>query len=555
MNRSTSAVVLALVVGVAAAVPAVGTQPAPTTGVVTLGGPAAVLPATLDGWRTGDLDVAAAGDRLAAGAVTTAETRPGAVLGAGDLDGDGRDDLLDVQPSLAPADVEAGPGPLSTVAASRGVDGRSLWTVTVPGTTVAAQPLAEGLLLVSSGSLPTGTGRVQVLGLTRLSPDGRVLWRRTDRGLLQAPGVVLQDLPLYRGLLRAGDAEHAVVGLMTWRYLGDGVPQPGSVRTVVADATSGAVRSEATRQGEGVVQPTVVPGLLAPGQDGVAVSTGRALQTRGQLAGYDADGRLLWEALDVPQRTNLPVVPVGDVDGDGKADVATGTEGPGLSGSDDDPASALVSGGSGLVRWERPGGLPFPVLDAAGWPAVGTRLIGTVDGTRSVGTVHAAYDAVGRVLHRTRDTQPLPAAFSVDATVYLDTPDLDGDGSGDSAFDINVRSDELNTRDVGAVSGDDGRRLWDGAVAAALDGSAGGPGRDLVAVYRRTGGSYGLEVLRGSDAAVLAAAVVQLGSSDPASVTGQVADLDGDGRAEVLATVTTTSATGATTARGVIIRR
>lgn len=466
---------------------------------------------------------------------------------AGDLDGDGRRDVLAFSFDDATGRV--------ILRGLRGTDGTVLWTrrelagfFAFPMPARLGPDGRDGVLYFTLREIDTPVAFVFRMRLLALAGDGATVWDRTLEGtLVLAPGLAIgRDLPHFRGVLDAvpGAAQEVLVGRedTTYPFL---VPIDRSevMRAHVLDGADGSVASESSMTTTGAYPvPFAGPDLSGDGLDDYLFlaesyaygDDGRRLPNA-LSAHRGTDGTELWRTV-APVTTGSRLVVLGDATGDGVPDWALqpGERFDGVG------ALALLDGSSGALRWSVPEGWPRRLGDADG------------DGLADVGVqyrtyccpggrldvTYAALDGTGAAVYTAAYGVPWPEQAIVTATwTYPDLGDLDGDGVTDAGHDlqlVDLDAERFYT-ERGAVSGRTGAKLWSGRVRAPLYTSVDGAGDDLASLIQLQDNTTRIIAQDGATGETLWDVVLPRRAS---AEELRAADLDGDGRAELVVQLT-----------------
>jgi hypothetical protein len=467
----------------------------------------------------------------------------------GDLDGDGRSDALFVNVI----------DNAMTVHALRGDDGHVLWSRVDPADDGYAYPAAvgaggdPGVIMAKYRTWSVLSQSVTTLQVVALSGTGQVVWESTRTGIcagalaLVAGGGRCQGLPYLAGFLHANPspATDVLVGLRDVTYtmicpvFACYVTFVDTVTGQIVRGTDGSAGAQATTVGFPNHSVSALPGpdVNGDGLDDFVLEEGNPFGISGsRVAAYDgSDGDSLWETTDLAAG-GFAVLDGGRVTGSPGHDLVVSSRG--FVDTELNPLAHLLRATDGGVVWSKAVGLPNRLGDLDGdgkdeigfatfeatpctvencppddQSYVGVRFEAINDAGSDVYSV--SYRATGSMQHR---------------TVYVTAGgDVEPDGVPDATYRITGGSSVL---DGGVVSGRTGEKLWSGdpgyPVAAPVDGS----GDDLVSA---TGGFGSPSVYTAQDGLTGAAIWLQsLGPTFTRPGVTQAADLDGDGRADVI---------------------
>lgn len=495
-----------------------------------------VGPRTVPALLEGDARAAAIEGLVDAGADRTLVTAlaDGALgeqlVPAGDLDGDDLPDVLGLARPSRPGQSVLPVAETLTVTGRSGLTGAALWSAEVPGLTGFAIPGPGGVLLVTTEA----SGSVIGLHLTALSREGTVRWRRSERGLL-AGGIVV-NWPLFRGTPRRADGSTAyLLQLFDLAWVFDDT-QPSSLETIVL-GPDGTELSHTTDDGNGVLWSYAVPDLDGDGEDDLALTNALLFGSRGTVTARSLAGGRLWSTGGVPFRTNGWIEVSEDATGDGVADLAMGA-GVGRV--------ALLSGADGAIVWEVEGDWVSPIgdVDGDGAADIGVRTLGVDTRADMIVSDHRAYSGDGRELYHETTAVPLPSSNFQSTTLIMLVPgDFNGDGLADTLHQTTAQATDGagSAFDGGATSGATGRRLWTKPLRQRLGGSVQGPGEDFAWIRTRGGQEVVVDALNGADLRLFWQVAFPLAANVLTS-TASALDLDSDGAGEVLVTVLTRGA-------------
>ena len=498
-------------------------------------------------------------DHVVAG-VQDAEYRANPYLHpVGDLDGDGKSDVI----SVAQRDSEADPSARELVLTGRrGSDGQVLWTHTRPGGWNTILPAkvggGDGLLLFNiqatswgtaisgaqKGEDPYGgwtdTGVDVRTQITALNTAGQQLWtRELGRGhYAYAPREtrVVSNLVFPVGVMDAtGTGADDILTATYNRQPGPAGPQD-TLRTGVIDGADGReASSSAVRDVAGMVtsvEPTTdISGdgrddyLIYSAKDDVAA--GATLQA---ISG--SNHAQLWSKPQTRRPAPFVVVTnVGDADSDGTPDLA-------LSG--DAAVVDIVDGATGAKQSTVRGNEVLRLGDVTG------------DGKNEIGTIHieperarvtvSAFRPSGTVVYSQMNSVPLKVNST--ATAWQ-LGDVDRDGVRDVGFQVeSVAGDGMSANtDRGVVSGRTGELLHHKLVPAVTrNASVDGDGADSIAVSAWGSTHRDLTAIDGRTGKELWTGRVRPRGARATFTSVALDDLTGDGRSEAIVTVNSETA-------------
>lgn len=495
---------------------------------------------------------------------------------AGDLDADGLPDAMSVEYTPPTADIDgvASIGGLEQlVTARRGASGSVLWSKTLEGAIYPARIGSVGsdgfisaqgptvdefcpsTCVWASTGLPGGilvtTKRsvaVEPLILTAVGPDGTEVWTRRFEPLpgahvlAESPTADVrasraEDEPAFAGLLRGpGGVTDVLVSLADRTELADQVQATTTVLVLEGKGGQTRVSIDFTSTGP---QPSPRPAGDLDG-DGVDDFVVAHAAGSGSLAAFDGrDGSPLWTIPGPLVLTNFWILPVRDVDGDGRGELV-------LLGIDDifddEPAPLrLLDGATGAVRLSVEADTLVPVgdLDGDGVLELLTQGVSSLDSNSSL-ISYRLLDLGGNVLaSREYTAARKPGESSIHVELRTRLGDLDEDGFEDVGHVVVGSSEGQARRDGLAISGR--------TLAPAFEGLAGEP--VLASLGGQAGDDLMLVSAGGSSASIVATA--QDGASGAPIWTAQLpvdpdldlktlqarvesADVNGDGTADLL---------------------
>jgi hypothetical protein len=447
---------------------------------------------------------------------------PGALLAAGDLDGDGRPDVVENR-------VVRRDGTRDTwvVNARDARTGRVLWSkrrvVERPYRGIAlpvkiGRDQQPGVLLVGLGAHSEGNVVRQAVrvdnDLVALDGRGREVWRRHDVGQVDysVTSTTYKKAPLGVQLATLRK-EHSDVLVSTYSTEGAGVT--GRLTRVAAsdgrvDRPFAPIRGFDAAQADAVVSAVLGPdstlpylGLL-PDQDGdrlTDVFTARVGEQHVLSAYGGVRGKPLWSNALLPLYGGIDIQDAGLLTATESRwhDLAVTSAVPGLGISvglpevgDVGVAGAsvmLVGGGTGLLHWLRPGEQSYPLqrFGASRVPALGVATSRRVHHVTSYEVRERIdiYDALGLPLSSQEYTHTAAGSGCQwgEAELLTDMGDLDADGSREArilfrTYDPTTQRTRLSQT---VVRGRDGATL-DRSLAFPLEGSLDGSGDDRATV-------------------------------------------------------------------------
>jgi hypothetical protein len=453
----------------------------------------------------------------------------GSLETAGDLDGNGVGDVLDIRYAQRKEDKSSD----FALHVRDGASGRVLWSrqVSAPGShfvvPIAANvgsPARPGVVLCDISFTNSGgdtTTVVQALTALRGS-DGHVLWRRTDTGRTRSTDTGYSGHAVYVGGLLPGGAGHADELLLVAEDFDvdfDNGRQSGAVTGLVLSGASGAVRTVVPKASSADSQPLLqqVLDVSGDGRDDLGLVIGGAsprVETR-----RPADGSVVWTQKPAGLTGDAALWSVGAVTASrvrGRVvnDIAISNGAPGgavlrtpLSDVPLGPQHGqvlLLSGASGARVWAQAGDFPVAVGKAGAplQPALG---VATIDSGNNVNGTTAtmrlkAYSASASVLYDVSYSTTAPTSTDPGFGFGFAWPfgDAQPDGSQEvAAWLYAFNGDGESSRDL-VLDGATGTSL---NRAAPLGPSVTGRGYDFVTV--KTGDNVRVTVQRGRDGATL----------------------------------------------------
>lgn len=479
------------------------------------------------------------------------ETAPGYFAEpAGDLDGDGKKDLLGIR-------YERSDGNLTmTIAGIRGVDGEVLWTRDLddayawPIPTRVGPDGDPGVLLVAFlwdgvDVLVAGVSTYS-LSLESISGSGDSLWQESFDGYAADSWFSSHalDIPMTVGFLNGveGDATDLMMERVLYRY--DPAGEDERKTLDVIDGRDGSVAySAGSLLDDTYYYEIPTPDLSGDGLDDYLEVRPEGRRQNHVTARQAFDGEAIWEQ-DMTGRFGDMTFGVGDTDGDDVSDLILTSAcncvfilvDGGASASSSRPyfpggggATTLLSGKTGEQMWKKTGD-PIRLGDVNG---DGLADIGLQDADfRAPSATYSAVTGSGDRLYSEHYSIKHPGGSSGHVDFVSNMGDIDGDGIRDSMHRFEF-ADFKNRHfyiERGVVSGADGKKLWDGNHSRPLHASVDGIGDDLVKA-RKSNGTFSISIEDGRDGTELWRTEIPTGKSR--AFVGAM-DLTGDGRAEVL---------------------
>lgn len=288
------------------------------------------------------------------------------VMDAGDLDGDGLSEVLDVRERGVPQDQLDGWTVYTyttTIAAYRGRDGKQLWSRSfAEGDFVFAVPARvgaagkRGVIFLSYADLSAAVAGDGSVTLSAVDGRGTELWARQIPGvwagacaMVECAGadgwaVVEDELDAVKG-----PATDLLVGVVT-------MADPGAAwveheHFLLVSGADGAVTDPGAFgvQANGWVAAAAVPDVSRDGLADFAVLTGDYdADTTTATAYSGTGGPALWTSSALPGAWTRAVVAVGDTNGDRTPDLA-------ITDTYHEEKAHLLDGKTGTRRWTKPG--------------------------------------------------------------------------------------------------------------------------------------------------------------------------------------------------------
>jgi hypothetical protein len=445
----------------------------------------------------------------------TALTAGALILSAGDMSGDGVDEVIDARYHAVGEDGER-----LVVFCRDGRTGAVRWRkivpaqsghVYVPGPQLLGPQALPGVVIVDIGAVPSGGSTLTVsLRLLALDDKGIKFWSHYESGTLDTKTNAEKHVPLGVGVdTFQNSAEDWLVG----RYDSPGGDNaPITLTPVRVRGKDGLV----VQLGAAVTSPDGVPSIIdVPDLSGdalpdvVLVVPGTGDGT-GVFARHGVDGSDIWSNTTETLNPTATATGVGDVhasaDGSPPAeDVAINTGSPtggglGLPLPIPDPTApgdhgqvALLDGASGTEVWVQDGDFAYPVLQAGSplKPAVGvyTTDTSTDSDSTTATTTFVTYDDSGKQIYTVSWKATTKTSSSGDTVTLAELDpvgDFEPDGSVDGFALITVSSGDNVGVFTTLFHGADGTAVKSGN-SQPLGGSVNGQGDDLVTVKTRRG--------------------------------------------------------------------
>lgn len=394
---------------------------------------------------------------------------------AGDLDGDGLKDLLDLRQHLVYNPTTDTISGTAMIDAHRGIDGAQLWTASLGATQyVFAWPSkvgtsgGNGVLVVQyndtyAEGLVAGVD-AGTMTLSAYDGHGTQTWTRTFSATGSGSLVTYSDaFPYLAGTFDAvaGGGTDALVVVPGGSQVG--VPfvaaaGGASAQLLVVDGANGTPKPLGVPlAGNGAyVEATPVADLDADHLDDAVLTTTTANSGRA-LAVSGGTGKPIWTAT-LPDADDSWPDSFGDVTGDGIADVVVDHSRYGGLPIGDVIGGrvSLLDGKTGTVRWTKPGDLAFEI----GHGLVGTAA--SVDEDDTIGIAVAAYDVTGAERWSVRRSVKWPDSSAFAETNVGRAGDVEPDGYGDLGYLVSMAATHGGgSYDGGTVSGRTGRVIKD----------------------------------------------------------------------------------------------
>ncbi|HEX2293847.1 MAG TPA: PQQ-binding-like beta-propeller repeat protein [Actinomycetota bacterium] len=458
-----------------------------------------------------------------------------ATMRVGDLDADGRDDLLLCEWDVRWADTGVGlDGRLVATAVS---EGRRLWRVTrtitkgFPRYPIAARVGPRGR---SGVVLLTDTNQ-NGYALTAAAVDSRgdVAWERTfastysyDVPTFAAAGVPAMFEPVDA---LDGAATDFLVGVLDYADIA-----ASRLVTQMVDGRDGTLVPLGQEVSAGAFPDLAVAGDAdADDKPDYAAVVHRPGTGATVTARSGDDGEEIWSRSGLAaEPPDLYVDAVGDMTRDGIPELAV-TAPP----TDDRNAFHVVDGGTGDPMWEGQGNFAFALGDADG-DRRGD--LGTKSGWFAedrIGEEFFAYGAAGDELYHRRVSRPRGCRACFVLILLLDAGDIDADGVADTFVDRYVFEDGRVRRYRYHLSGRRGEMLFDGVPVSPVGASLDGRGVDLVSLRPRSRGRLAVTAIDGRGGLPLWRSELRgrpVGAYEPYLASAR---LDGDGTPDVFVTL------------------
>lgn len=435
-----------------------------------------------------------------------------------------------------------------TIRGRSGAGGQVLWTYADKAAYAYAMPMRQPTgdgVLVAAYEVNYVNGSVAYawaysLKLTALDRTGATVWTKTFAGPyshVNFAGGGGAALPIFRGLFDAvaGPTDDILVDSVDSARSSRAGQHPVRVEASVLNGATGDLASRAFRtvnNADYYIEPFVIPvgDLDGDGLDDCLFVLQASVDAPAALsASKGSDGTELWSTGAVSFGGGIAIAGLGDATADGADDLAVSN-----FAAAPQPGVFLLSGRTGAVTWSGPGSGGYPIGDATG------------DGRPDMGLVEYVWDG-------STVSARLAAVTGTGAVKYSETysvADLEGaqslSGLVEIAGDTNLDdADDLSLRLSGTVDGVT-RSLHvlvsgaTGLAARELDGesvfgaSTDADGTDFINVSPREGGGVTLTITDGRTGDERWVAPLAEGK-DVQTTQLYPDDLDGDGRAELLA--------------------
>lgn len=386
---------------------------------------------------------------------------------AGDLDGDGLHDVVDLRDHVVYDETLGTETDTLRLDARRGRDGALLWSVATPSggyvfpvlTKVGASGRPGVVAIVYGGTgadaLVAGGGETKTT-LAAYDHAGATAWTSTFEGAAAYHLAGWQDV-------------YATV---------DGVLDavPGGGTDFLVDVVSDASANDPTGtvwEGRAVMQPTIVDGATGTsrsignpvvtsessfgvplgdldhdGKDDIGLLSWGAFASLAALR--STDGARLWTLTSTSDDMWTDTLP--DVTGDGVPDIALEEYGQAT------PTIALVDGVTGKVRWRHAGSWLLPIGNVDGRPGAEVLATAYLSGSAARGVTLTAYTGSGAARWSVTRQVKVSDLRDYRTSIYTDAGDTGGDGVTDIGYSIVVTPlGALERRSEGAVNGRTGK--------------------------------------------------------------------------------------------------
>jgi hypothetical protein len=436
------------------------------------------------------------------------------LLPAGDMNGDGVDEVLDTR-----YHDEGSRGERLVLFCRNGATGAVRWRkvlgpepdhLYLPGPQLLGPKGLPGVVIVDLGTTTAGQSATVSLRLLALDDTGVKFWSHRESGTFNGTTGAEQGVPVPVGLdAFQNKAEDWLIARMDSPGGDNAATSLTPVRVRGTDGTVDHVGAKVTSP-TGVPSMVDVPDLSGDKLNDVVLVVPGSGDGTGVFARHGSDGTLIWTNTSLTLNPFAFATPVGDVhaSADGSPvvdDVAVNTGSPsggglGLPLPFPDPTApgdhgqvALLDGANGSQVWANDGDYAYPVVQA-GNPlksAVGvvTTDFTSDDTTTTATTTLATFDDANKQIYSQTwqastktDSSGESSAFSL----LVSIGDFDGDKSTDGFVLIDVSSGDNIASYQAFFFGADGSRVKSGH-ADPLGGSTTGHGDDLVLVKTHHG--------------------------------------------------------------------
>lgn len=402
------------------------------------------------------------------------------LLRGADFDGDGAEEVVDAR---LHSDEDATTGAYTQTVrldVRRGRDGALLWSKSI-GTASYVFPVfakvgADGRMGVVVASYDAtyvdglvAGGGVESTTVTTFDGKGTQVWTQTFRGGGAYSEAGSGSSTYVDGVMNAnpGGGDEVLVSAEPTTYAYDPTYTASAATTTVVPAIlDGATGQPRVLPPVPTTSPIAwaapVPDLNKDGRDDVVVA-GSATVTTSLVALRSSDGAVLWAARDLPSAEASYPQSVGDVTGDGVADVTVAaapyTAGPVMDFQD--PKVSLVNGATGALAWTKNGSHAIPIGNADR-KAGGELVIGDwLDAGKTFGFKVTAYNAAGQAVWSSQRSVSADGldSFMARAT-YGAIGDTNGDGASEIGFSITLTG-KVHRANEGTIDGRTGRARRD----------------------------------------------------------------------------------------------